>query len=96
MGCDADTRLLPLFGCFEKEFSDFPAAQTLHKIIKRTVLESSLATAVGFAAGQVLFDVGCPQKIRWNEQLLQQRGLPLLQGFDGMFKWINCLNHNNS
>jgi hypothetical protein len=93
---DAGASLTPLFRRFEQKLSHIAGSQALHQIIKWAVLESAPATAVGFTAGQVLFDVGGPQKIRWDENLLQQRGLPLLQGFDGMFDRINCLNHNNS
>ena len=71
MGCDAGARLRPLLGGFEQKFSDLAAPQTLHKVEKRAVLESAPATAVGLAACQVLFDVGRPQKIRWNEDWLQ-------------------------
>ena len=93
MGYDTGARPCPLFGSFEQKFSDLAAPQTLHKVEKRAVLESAPATAVGFAARQVLFDVGRPQQIRGDMDFLQQRGPPLLQGFDGGFDRINCLNH---
>ena len=86
-------RPCPLFGSFEQKFSDLAAPQTLHKVEKRAVLESAPATAVDLAARQVLFDVGRPQQIRGDMDFLQQRGPPLLQGFDGGFDRINCLNH---
>jgi hypothetical protein len=63
MCCDTGARLCPLFGSFEQKFSDLAAPQTLHKVEKRAVLESPPATAIGFAARQVLFDIGRPQKI---------------------------------
>ena len=96
MGGDAHAGLFSLFGSFEQELPHRAAAQALHKVEKRAVLESAPATAVGFAARQVLFDVGRPQKICGNEDLLQQRGPPRLQGFDHWLDRINCLNHNNS
>lgn len=61
MGGDTGARPCPLFGSFEQKLSDLAAPQTLHQIKKRAVFESATATAVGFAASQVLFDVGCPQ-----------------------------------
>lgn len=93
MGGDTGARLLPLFGSFEQKFSDFAAAQTLHEVEKRAVFESAPATAVGLAASQVLFDVGCPQKIRRNGNLLQQRDPPLSQSFDATLARVNYLNH---
>ena len=93
---DANTSPPPLFGRFEQKLSHLADAAALHQIIKRAVLESSPATAVGFTTRQVLFDVGCPQEIRWNEDLRQQRDFPLLQRSDCLFDRINCLNHNNS
>jgi len=73
---DAGTRLPTLFGRFKQKFSDLAGSQALHQVIKRAVLESLPAPAVGFAARQVLFDVGRPQKIWRNENRLQQRNLP--------------------
>jgi len=60
---DAGARLPPLFGRLEQKLSHLAGAPALHQIIKRAVLESAPATAIGFAARQVLFDVGRPQEI---------------------------------
>jgi hypothetical protein len=90
---DALVRLPPLFGRFEQILSHVAGSQTLHQVIKRTVLESALTATILFAAGQKLFDVGRPHQIRGNEHLFQQRDLPLFQGFNGRLGRINCLNH---
>jgi len=93
MGGDTGARLLPLFGSFEQKFSDFAAAQTLHEVEKRAMFESAPATAIGFATSQVLFDVGRPQEIRGDENLLQHGDFLLSQGIAGMLAPINCLSH---
>lgn len=64
--------LFSLGGGFKQKFFHLPRAQALHQIIERSMLESALAAAVLFAAGQILFDVGGPQKIRRNMNLIQQ------------------------
>ena len=60
---DAGASLPPLFGRFEQKLTHLAGTPALHQIIKWAVLESAPATAVGFTARQVLFDVGRPQEI---------------------------------
>jgi hypothetical protein len=92
---DACAGIPPLFGGFKEEFSDAAVPQALNEIEKRAVLESAPTSAVGLAAGQILLDVGCPQEIRRNTNLLQQIHLFRLQVSDGSFAQIKCLSHKN-
>ena len=69
---NARASLFSLGGSFQEEFIHSPCAQALHQIIEWAVLESPLATAVLFTAGQILFDVGGPQKIGRDIDLIQQ------------------------
>ena len=71
----AGAGLFSLFGSFEQEFSHRAAGQALHKVVEWAVLESTLTAAVHFAASQVLFDIGRPQKNRLDADLLHQSGL---------------------
>ena len=79
MGGDARAGLFALFGSFEQELPHRAAMQALHKVEKRAVLESTPAATVRLAAGQVLFDIGRPQKIRLDADLLHQSSLMFLQ-----------------
>jgi len=79
VGGDAGAGLPPLFGSFEEKFSHPAGAQALHQIIKRAVLESTLAAAILFAAGQVLADIRSPQQMDRRLKLGQQNVFLLSQ-----------------
>jgi len=86
---NAGARFLPLFRRFEQKFSYPAGSQALNQIEEWTVLESPLAAAVLFAAGQVMPDIGRPQQFRWWSKLRQQNGLSFLQPH----RALNNLNH---
>ena len=69
---NARASLFSLGGSFQQKLFHLARAQALHQIIERPMLESPLATAILFTAGQILFDVGGTQKIRRNMNLIQQ------------------------
>lgn len=75
---DAGAGLSSLFRSFEQELPHSAATQALHKVEKRTVLESTLAATVRLATSQVLFDIGRSQKIRLDAESLHQSGLLFL------------------
>jgi hypothetical protein len=89
---DAGARLPPLRRCFQQKFSHpARAAEALHQIEKRTVLKSTPAPAIFFAASQILPDIGGPQQSCRRIKLREQRGLPILQG--GYGSGLCSLNH---
>ena len=57
---DAGAGLFALGRRPQQELAGLAHAQALNEIEERAMLESSLAAAVLFAAGEVLFDEGCP------------------------------------
>ena len=90
---DAGAGLFSLRGSFEQKLMHIARAQTLHQIIKRAVLESPVATAVRFAARQVLFDIGRAQTTRGRVKPRQQGRPVFLQGGGGLFGNHRCPSH---
>ena len=91
---DASAGLLALLWRFEQELFHPTSAQTLNEVIKRSVLETTAAAAVFFAAGQVLPDIRSADQIGRQVQLGQQRRVALLQCRKGKLLGSSCLNHN--
>ena len=91
---DASAGLPPLFGGFEQKLSHLAGSQALHQIIKRAVLESPLAAAILFTAGQKLPDIRSPQQMGRRAKCGQQSSFLLPQGGCGLF--LNNLNHKYS
>jgi hypothetical protein len=75
---NARAGLFSLGGGFQQKLFHLPRAQALHQIIERAVLESPLTAAILFPASQILFDIGGPQKIRRDIDLIQQERLLFL------------------
>ncbi|HSY10060.1 MAG TPA: hypothetical protein VK840_04015 [Candidatus Dormibacteraeota bacterium] len=76
---DTGARLPPLFRCFKQKLSHLAGSQTLHQVIKRAMLEPALATAIFFAASEILPDIRRPQQIRRGSKLCSQNCFSLLQ-----------------
>lgn len=90
---DAAASLPALFRRFEQKLSHLSGSQTLHEIEKWAVLESTLATAVLFAACQVVPNIRCPHQIARRLKVREQSGLAPAQAGRGNAFQATCLNH---